>query len=60
MSFPTSTHQFNLAVPDMKEVLAELKQNVDPPYPQQGKPTCVEISVETAEVSFLIECKFDT
>ena len=42
--------QFNVALPDMKDVLTQLKEHCDPAYPQDGRPVCVEISVDTAEV----------
>ena len=48
--------QFNVALPDMKDVLIQLKEHCDPAYPQDGRPVCVEISVDTAEVGLASTC----
>lgn len=43
--------QFNVTVQDDKQVNGQLKQSLEGRLPQQDCPVCVEISMETLEVS---------
>ena len=42
--------QFNLVLNDNRDVISELRHSVDPPYPQDGCPVKVQITMETPEV----------
>ena len=48
--FSCCLNQFNLAIPDDKQVSGELKRSLEGKLPEPGQPVCVEILMDTQEV----------